>query len=315
MQDPHDSATDIAELLQHLVQLEVPQLPEDGEPAARLLRYSVRILNSRMAGGLVPESQSAEIARRRLVQAGRPSDALALSEAIGRLGAGHGMRNLPAALQMLCALMHSTPHVAMSSCAGAALLAREAPPAPPMPPLQHAHVAAPEPDVTPREAGAAPLSRGAKGAASSGAVPGGTDEASERLLVRDVLFVLQNIDGATIKWDAARDAFAPPAGMRLPRASRQLVSRLCELGWLFRQIDGYIKAQAAPGGGGGLVAQAFCHALQAELGEWYQLLAVLDAQRQSELSLVQLLVWSHEPTQRMLVMTQVGVRVTVRVRG
>ena len=54
---------------------------------------------------------------------------------------------------------------------------------------------------------------------------------------------------------------------------------------------------------------------QAELGEWYQLLAVLDAQRQSELSLVQLLVWSHEPTQRMLVMTQVGVRVTVRVRG
>ena len=244
MQDPHDSATDIAELLQHLIQLEVPQLPEDGEPAARLLRYSVRILNSRMAGGLVPESQSAEIARRRLVQAGRPSDALALSEAIGRLGAGHGMRNLPAALQMLCALMHSTPHVAMSSCAGAALLAREAPPAPPMPPLQHAHVAAPEPDVTPREAGGAPLSRGAKGAPSSGAVPGGTDEASERLLVRDVrerarvrarvgvrsatcsscctpkpppdpdpdpnpnpnpnqvLFVLQNIDGATIKWDA-----------------------------------------------------------------------------------------------------------------
>ena len=35
MQDPHDSATDIAELLQHLIQLEVPQLLEDGEPAAR----------------------------------------------------------------------------------------------------------------------------------------------------------------------------------------------------------------------------------------------------------------------------------------
>lgn len=69
-----------------------------------------------------------------------------------------------------------------------------------------------------------------------------------------------------------------------------VLGRLCELGWLFRQIDGYIKAQAAPGGGGGLVAQAFCHALQAEMGEWYQLLAVLDAQRQSELSLVQPLV-------------------------
>ena len=54
MQDPHDSATDIAELLQHLIQLEVPQLLEDGEPAARLLRYSVRILNSRLAGDLTP---------------------------------------------------------------------------------------------------------------------------------------------------------------------------------------------------------------------------------------------------------------------
>ena len=32
-----------------------------------------------------------------------------------------------------------------------------------------------------------------------------------------------------------------------------------------------------------------CHALQAELDEWYQLIAVLDAQRQTELSLVQLL--------------------------
>ena len=222
MQDPHDRAMDIADQLQHLIELEVPQLPDDGEPAARLLRYSVRILNSRIAGGLVAESQSAEIARRRLVQAGRPTDALALSEAIGRLHDGQGMRDLPAALQMLCALMHSTPHVAMSSCAGAALLAREAPLAPPMPPLQHAHVTAPEPDVTPREPGAAPL---AKGASSSGAAAGGTDEASERVLVRDVLFVLQNIDGTLIKWDAARDAFAPPPDMRLPRASRQLVSR------------------------------------------------------------------------------------------
>ena len=45
---------------------------------------------------------------------------------------------------------------------------------------------------------------------------------------------------------------------------------------------------------------------QAELGEWYQLLAVLDAQRQSELSLVMLLVWSHEPMQRLLTMTQLA---------
>lgn len=236
MRDAQDRAIDIAAGLQHLIELEVPQLLDDGEPAARLLRYTMRILNSRIAGGLVAESQSAEIARRRLVQAGRPTDALALSEAIGRLHNGHGMRDLPAALQMLCALMHSTPRVAMSSCAGAALLTRAAPLAPPMPPLQYAHVMAPEPDVTPGGPGAAPHGPGkapvrapltdvAKRASSSGATAGGTDEASERVLVRDVLFVLQNIDGALITWDAARDAFAPLPGMRLPRASRQLVSR------------------------------------------------------------------------------------------
>ena len=121
--------------------------------------------------------------------------------------------------------------------------------------------------------------------------------------MRDVLFVLQNIDGALLKWDEKRDTFAPPQGMPCPRV-RQLVGRLYELGWLFRQIDVYNKAQMAPGGSRGLVAQSFCHALRAELGEWYQLLAVLDAQRQSELSLVQLLVWSHEPMQRMLTMAQ-----------
>ena len=58
------------------------------------------------------------------------------------------------------------------------------------------------------------------------------------------------------------------------------------------------------GGSGGLVPQALRHALQAELDEWFQLLAVLEAQRQSELTLLQLLVWSAEPMQRLLLMAQ-----------
>ena len=324
--------------LQRLIELQVPQADAEDRPFDddRLLRYATRILTSRLAGSLVAESQSSEIARRRLVQAGRPADALALSEAINRLHDGHVLKNLPAALQMLCGLMQSSPRADMSSCAGAALLARAAPPAPPMPPVEMARVAAIEPDapdVAPaagKAPASSPLANGGK-ASSSGAA-GGADEAMERALVRDVLFVLQNIDGSLIKWDAARDAFVPPPGMPLPLALRQLVGRraapraapaprrpprrplrlrcpplacsiptrprprpppsstaslfrrhsppprraalthlprglrrLCELGWLFRQIDSYIKAQAAPEGGGGLVVQSFCHALQAEL--------------------------------------------------
>ena len=50
--------------------------------------------------------------------------------------------------------------------------------------------------------------------------------------------------------------------------------------------------------------QALRHGLQTELREWFQLIAVLEAQRQSELTLVQLLVWSAEPMQRLIAMVQ-----------
>lgn len=90
----------------------------------------------------------------------------------------------------------------------------------------------------------------------------------------------------------------------VPPGTRQLVGRLCELGWLYRQLQQYVHSNGAAAG---LVPQAFRHALQAELAEWFQLLAVLEAQRQSELSLLQLLVWSHQPTQRLMTMVQLVV--------
>jgi gamma-tubulin complex component 3 len=60
----------------------------------------------------------------------------------------------------------------------------------------------------------------------------------------------------------------------------------------------------AAGAAAGLVPQALRHGLQTELREWFQLIAVLEAQRQSELTLVQLLVWSAEPMQRLIAMVQ-----------
>ena len=138
----------VAARLQPLIQLSVPQLDENrglttaDEPRCGLSmhRWAAR---GRSRRGL---------ARRRLVQAGRPADALALSEALDKLralrGGGHGLRNLPAALQLL-SLMHSS-RAATAACAGAALLSRAAAPAAlPMPPAQPSHVAPPGPDVEP----------------------------------------------------------------------------------------------------------------------------------------------------------------------
>eukprot|EP00966_Prymnesium_polylepis_P023451 539926-Prymnesium_polylepis.1 len=73
---------------------------------------------------------------------------------------------------------------------------------------------------------------------------------------------MQNIDGVHIKWDAARDAFVLPRAAALPAGARQLIGRLCELGWLYRQVHGYIHAGAGGASGSGLVPQSFRHALQ-----------------------------------------------------
>ena len=74
----------VATELARLIALEVPQL--SSEESDRLLRYCTRILGSRIAGGgLAAEAQSTELARRRLVQAGRPADALSLTEGLARL--------------------------------------------------------------------------------------------------------------------------------------------------------------------------------------------------------------------------------------
>ena len=147
----------------------------------------------------------------------------------------------------------------------------------------------------------------------------------EAALVREVLFVM-NIDGVHLKWDDERDAFVLPPTLPVAPATRQLVGRLAELGWMcraqrgtlrraardahalpyarrYRQLDSYVHAPAA-GAAAGLVPQALRHGLQTELREWFQLIAVLEAQRQSELTLVQLLVWSAEPMQRLIAMVQ-----------
>ena len=200
----------------------------------------------------------------------------------------------------------------------------------PPPTLSSGAIIAPEPNALPAPAPLpAPSAhghtrKGAKGAA--GRVKEGkwevgvsAGELSERTLVRELLFVMQGIDGLHLQWDRLKDSYALPPGAKLPPGGRQLVGRLSELGWLFRHVSAYVKAGATAAGGstsaaggregsvvaeGGLVAQALRHALGGELDEWYQLIAVLEEQRRSELTLLQLLVWSAEPMQRLLLMAQ-----------
>ncbi|XP_041027846.1 gamma-tubulin complex component 3 [Juglans microcarpa x Juglans regia] len=143
------------------------------------------------------------------------------------------------------------------------------------------------------------------------------NEVCEEVLVRDVLYACQGIDGRYVKFDKNADGFVLPDLVKVPRATRVVVRKLCELGWLFRKVKGYISESMDrfPAEDVGIVGQAFCAALQDELSEYYKLLAVLEAQSmnpiplvsekacsENYLSLRRLSVWFAEPTVKMRLM-------------
>lgn len=133
-------------------------------------------------------------------------------------------------------------------------------------------------------------------------------EITERLVLRDVLFVFQGIEGKIIKYDVGGDSYriGPEFGVPLP--VRDLVSKLAELGWLFRRVRKFLDARSGDRALG-LVGQSFCAAVQKELTEYYRLVAVLEAQENQRdnglqnssggLTLRRLMIWTYDPLQRM----------------
>lgn len=143
------------------------------------------------------------------------------------------------------------------------------------------------------------------------------NDVSEEVLVRDVLYACQGIDGSYIKHDESVDGYLLSDAIKVPRATRIMVHKLCELGWLFRKVKGYISEcmDHFPAEDVGTVGQAFCAALQDELTEYYKLLAVLEAQAMNPIPLVseaassgnylslrRLSVWFAEPMVKMRLM-------------
>lgn len=143
------------------------------------------------------------------------------------------------------------------------------------------------------------------------------NEVSEEVLVRDVLYCCQGIDGKYVKFNTMVDGYCLSDLVKVPRATRVMVRKLCELGWLFRKVRGYISESMDrfPAEDVGTVGQAFCAALQDELLEYYKLLAVLEAQAMNPIPLVsesagsgnylslrRLSVWFAEPMVKMRLM-------------
>ena len=136
-------------------------------------------------------------------------------------------------------------------------------------------------------------------------------EASDALLIRDLIYVFQGIDGKLIKYDQIDDGYRIERSVGVSYTTRALVNKLSELGWLFTKIRRYLDARTGDKALG-LVGQSFCAALQQELTEYYRLIAVFEAQQQhltdaglgdetcsNSLTLRRLLVWTYTPLLRL----------------
>ncbi|OUM61136.1 hypothetical protein PIROE2DRAFT_12934, partial [Piromyces sp. E2] len=99
-------------------------------------------------------------------------------------------------------------------------------------------------------------------------------EITEDVLVHDLIYIFQGIHGRYIKFNPETDKFTIDDRIKIPKPTYELISKLSELGWLYRQIHQFTY-QVQPIG---LVRQRFCAALQKELTEYYKLITVLESQ-------------------------------------
>ncbi|XP_059168560.1 gamma-tubulin complex component 3 homolog [Physella acuta] len=134
-------------------------------------------------------------------------------------------------------------------------------------------------------------------------------EISEENLLKDLVYVLQGIQGRWVKFDSSKDVHKIDSETGVPKAWRQEIVKLSECGWLYLKIKNYIE-QHSTDKAFGLIGQSFCAALHQELTEYLRLIAVLEAQLQQEcdpgihetcsnLTLARLRVWTFDPLKRL----------------
>ncbi|KAF8949032.1 Gamma-tubulin complex component 3 [Haplosporangium gracile] len=135
-------------------------------------------------------------------------------------------------------------------------------------------------------------------------------EVEESVLLRDLMFVFQGIDGKMVKFGSESGTCTIDPSFSITHSTRGLVNRLTELGWLYKKVNQYVQ-KTLKEGGAGLVEQSFCSALQHELVDYFRLLAVLESHIANDadttgskgLTLKRLLVWTQDSLQRLRLMS------------
>ncbi|ESO86326.1 hypothetical protein LOTGIDRAFT_167139 [Lottia gigantea] len=140
-----------------------------------------------------------------------------------------------------------------------------------------------------------------------------SDEVNESELLKDLMYAFQGIEGRWIKFNTVKDGYRIDSQAGIPKAVRQLVSKLAECGWLYNKTKTYVTSWSTDKAFG-LVGQSFCAALHQELTEYYRFITVMEAQLQHEqdagfedssntgLTLRRLAVWTFDPLVRLKVL-------------
>ncbi|KAJ3015243.1 UNVERIFIED_CONTAM: Gamma-tubulin complex component 3, partial [Siphonaria sp. JEL0065] len=138
----------------------------------------------------------------------------------------------------------------------------------------------------------------------------GNIKVTEPLLLRDILFIFQDIDGKFIKFNPTADVYVIIENVWIPPSTLENISRLSEVGWLYRRIKQIVSGWKNDDNEG-LVRQGFCVGIEKELIRHFELIAQLEDQFQKVdltgnddyaskgLSLKRLLVWVNEPLQKL----------------
>ena len=347
-QDGYQSSPATAPLLSRLVRALLSERGEAGEgQVQKNTAYAARILASGMAVGdaVGDEAAEAEAIKRSLQEQGRPQTALRVGEIHKKLlRAGAGLQHRWAILHVLHRVAQdrraargdavsgfaweawtASNSVAPSSMDGASALAGGSFS------LDESTANAAALDASGATAagdlGPAPTTNAyqvAPGRLSAHrqwaeVVRSSEFDVPEQALVRDVIFCCQGIDGQHIAYDASADAYVVNPRVGVSRAARDLLRRLCELGWLYGKVKRFIDAPKKDGASGA-VMQALRSALSGELREYYRLIALLEAQstevpvtsfdeagtQRPYLTLRRLSVWLTEPMRRMRVMASLA---------
>ncbi|KZV37926.1 gamma-tubulin complex component 3 [Dorcoceras hygrometricum] len=305
MEDDERRVVDLVKELVHRL-LFNPQTPVSSsiptqEEYNQALKYSLRILSSRMKPSIAADEFSVvESIKRRLATTGKSSEALTFADLYSKFS----LRNGPGSVKNKWAVLYLLNRIS-------------------------------EDQKLKKNRFSDKISSGFLDSVLSGGLPALHDsdalsdrpgslgrsnlikeenEVSEEALVRDVLYACQGIDGAYLKFDEKADEYVLPDFIKVPRATRTMVRKLCELGWLFRKVKGYVtdSMDRFPAEDIGTVGQAFCAALQDELSVYYKLLVVLEGQSMNPIPLVsenacsgnylslrRLSVWFAEPMVKM----------------